>query len=150
MSAGILVLADGSTQKAMTNGATGRVRCDGRYFRWTGMAFGHGGDSGLAVYIETHNATEFAHDVVALSSTPDSSNLERAYEAKASTPMPCEARPHHEWSEKDGSVLRRRFPVEEPPYVDDPREDDFPGEYVTHWTGIIVPAAPFTSEGSGK
>ncbi len=56
-----------------------------------------------------------------------------------------QARPHHEWCEKDGPVLWWRFPVVEPPYVGDPREDDFPGEYVTHWTPIVVPAEQFTS-----
>lgn len=45
-------------------------------------------------------------------------------------------RPREEWDEGDGPVLWWKLPVCEPPYVGDPREDDFP-EYVTHWTPIV-------------
>lgn len=51
------------------------------------------------------------------------------------------AKPISEWHEDDGAVLWWRFPVEEPPYVGDPRWEDWPG-YHTHWTPIEVPAAP--------
>lgn len=44
-------------------------------------------------------------------------------------------RPRDEWKESDGTVLWWRLPVEEPPYVGDLREDDFPDD-VTHWTPI--------------
>ena len=30
------------------------------------------------------------------------------------------------------------FPIVEPPYAGDPREDDFP-DYYTHWTPIVCP-----------
>ena len=52
------------------------------------------------------------------------------------------AQPHHEWHEDDGPVLWWRFPVTEPPYVGTPLDDDFPDEYVTHWTRIVVPHVP--------
>lgn len=42
------------------------------------------------------------------------------------------------WHEDIGTVLWWRFPVEEPPYVGSPLEDDFP-DYVTHWTPIVMP-----------
>lgn len=48
------------------------------------------------------------------------------------------AKPFAFWSEEDGPVLWWKFPVEEPPYVGSPLDDDFP-EYVTHWTAIEVP-----------
>ena len=48
------------------------------------------------------------------------------------------AKPFASWGEDDGPVLWWKFPVEEPPYVGSPLDDDFP-EYVTHWTVIEVP-----------
>lgn len=54
------------------------------------------------------------------------------------------ARPRDEWSESDGSVLWWKFPLVEPPYVGDLREDDFP-DYHTHWTPLEVPDDPSVS-----
>ena len=60
-------------------------------------------------------------------------------------------RPLAEWSEEDGAVLWWRFPVEEPPYVGTPLDDDWPvmgtatggtTNYVTHWTRLLVPEEP--------
>lgn len=42
------------------------------------------------------------------------------------------------WKEDDGNVLWWKFPVNEPPYVGTPLDDDFP-DYVTHWTPLVVP-----------
>lgn len=47
-------------------------------------------------------------------------------------------RPLKYWHEDIGTVLWWRFPVDEPPYVGSPCDDDWPG-YHTHWTPIIVP-----------
>lgn len=52
-----------------------------------------------------------------------------------------EARQRDEWHEDIGLTLWWKFPVREPPYSGDPRDDDFP-DYVTHWTRIVVPPAP--------
>ena len=77
---------------------------------------------------------------------------------KARCCMPCEAmvaevvkliearylpaaRPREEWDEEDGPALWWFFPIVEPPYAGDPREDDFP-DYYTHWTPIVCPEAP--------
>jgi len=51
------------------------------------------------------------------------------------------ARPLAEWHEDYGPALWWFFPVCEPPYVGDPRDDDWPG-YHTHWTQIVCPADP--------
>lgn len=51
------------------------------------------------------------------------------------------ARPIGDWTEEDGAVLWWRFPIEEPPYVGSPLDDEFP-DYVTHWTPIVVPVEP--------
>lgn len=48
------------------------------------------------------------------------------------------ARPLSAWTEEDGSVLWWKFPVNEPPYVGDPTDDNWPG-YHTHWTPIVEP-----------
>lgn len=48
------------------------------------------------------------------------------------------ARELGEWTETDGPVLWWRLPVEEPPYVGSPLDDDFP-DYVTHWTPLALP-----------
>lgn len=45
------------------------------------------------------------------------------------------------WHEDFGPVLWWRFPVNEPPYVGTPMDDDWPG-YHTHWTTIEVPVDP--------
>lgn len=43
-----------------------------------------------------------------------------------------------DWHEDDGAVLWWTMPVEEPPYVGTPLDDDWPG-YHTHWTVLEVP-----------
>lgn len=43
------------------------------------------------------------------------------------------ALPLDEWHEDDGDVLWWKFPIEEPPYVGTPNDEDWPG-YHTHWT----------------
>lgn len=53
------------------------------------------------------------------------------------------ARPIAEWHEDMGPKLWWRFPVVEPPYVGDPRWEDFPDHY-THWTDMPVPWDPTT------
>lgn len=60
---------------------------------------------------------------------------------RMSGPRQSTAIPREDWEEDDGPALWWRFPVCEPPYVGDPREDDFP-EDVTHWTRIVIPRAP--------
>lgn len=51
------------------------------------------------------------------------------------------ARPLEDWHEDDGEVLWWRFPIQEAPYVGDPRHDDWPG-YHTHWTPLVIPKEP--------
>ena len=60
-------------------------------------------------------------------------------------------RPLAEWHEDDGVVLWWRFPVNEPPYVGTPLDDDWPvmatatggtTNYATHWTRLLIPEAP--------
>lgn len=46
-----------------------------------------------------------------------------------------------DWDEYDGNVLWWRFPINEPPYVGTPLDDDFP-PYVTHWTPLELPYEP--------
>lgn len=60
----------------------------------------------------------------------------RYRELKTSMRVYTTPRKRDDWDEGDGPVLWWRFPVCEPPYVGDPRDDDFP-EYVTHWTPIF-------------
>ncbi|QJD87885.1 hypothetical protein [Cohnella herbarum] len=48
------------------------------------------------------------------------------------------ARSIDEWHEDYGDVLWWAFPIEEPPYVGSPLDNDWPG-YHTHWTGITIP-----------
>lgn len=45
------------------------------------------------------------------------------------------------WHEDDGPVMWWRFPINEPPYVGTPLDDDFP-DYVTHWTRVELPIEP--------
>lgn len=49
--------------------------------------------------------------------------------------------PGEQWHEDDGACLWWRFPIEEPPWAGDPREDDWPG-YHTHFTRIVCPVLP--------
>ena len=60
-------------------------------------------------------------------------------------------RPLAEWFEDDGVVLWWRFPIEEPPYVGTPLDDDWPvmatatggtTNYATHWTRLLIPEEP--------
>lgn len=51
------------------------------------------------------------------------------------------AKSKDEWHEEDGNVLWWFFPVQEPPYVGSPLDEDFP-DYVTHWTRLDVPENP--------
>ena len=60
-------------------------------------------------------------------------------------------RPLAEWHEDIGPVLWWRFPIEEPPYVGTPLDDDFPAigtatggweHHATHWTKLLIPEAP--------
>lgn len=53
------------------------------------------------------------------------------------------ARPLAAYHDDDGPVLWWRFPIDEPPYVGTPGDDDWPG-YHTHWTPIDVPAEEST------
>src|SRR5215472_441953 len=48
------------------------------------------------------------------------------------------ADPHDadEWCEEDGPVLWWRLPVNEPPYVGTPLDDDWIEGYFTHWTRL--------------
>lgn len=62
------------------------------------------------------------------------------------------AHPMAGYHEDHGAVLWWRFPVEEPPYVGTPLDDDWPGDDMfTHWTPIVCPipsvSAP-TKEGT--
>lgn len=50
-------------------------------------------------------------------------------------------RPLEEWGEDYGDVLWWVFPIEEPPYVGSPLDENWPG-YHTHWTPIDVPEPP--------
>lgn len=65
------------------------------------------------------------------------------------TPAPTSeitARPIDEWNEDLGDVLWWTFPVNEPPYCGSPLDMDWP-DYHTHWTPIVIPAAPAPKEG---
>ena len=48
-------------------------------------------------------------------------------------------RPLADWHDDLGCVLWWILPVEEPPYVGSPIDDDWPG-YHTHFTPIVVPS----------
>lgn len=50
-------------------------------------------------------------------------------------------RPLEEWCEDYGDALWWKFPIEEPPYVGSPLDEEWPG-YHTHWTPIILPHSP--------
>lgn len=50
-------------------------------------------------------------------------------------------RPLEEWGEDDGPCLWYAFPLQEPPYVGSPLDDDWPG-YHTHWTPLPTPLEP--------
>lgn len=50
-------------------------------------------------------------------------------------------RPLEEWWEAYGDVLWWKFPIEEPPYVGSPLDENWPG-YHTHWTPIPLPQPP--------
>jgi hypothetical protein len=43
-----------------------------------------------------------------------------------------------QWHEDDGDCLWWRFPIEEPPWYGNPRDDEWPG-YYTHFTRIVFP-----------
>jgi hypothetical protein len=47
-------------------------------------------------------------------------------------------RPREDWDEDDGVALWWALPIEEPPYVGMPLDDDFP-DHVTHWTRLAIP-----------
>lgn len=46
--------------------------------------------------------------------------------------------PLSEWHEEDGNVLWWKFPVDEPPYVGTPLDNNWPG-YHTHFTFLQIP-----------
>lgn len=46
--------------------------------------------------------------------------------------------PIEEWHEDYGDCIWWTFPIEEPPYVGSPLEDNFPDGF-THFTRIIIP-----------
>lgn len=48
------------------------------------------------------------------------------------------ARPATDWHEDMGAVLWWSYPINEPPWVGQPTDSDWPG-YHTHWTPLIVP-----------
>jgi len=52
-----------------------------------------------------------------------------------------EVRPESEYHEDHGSVLWWVFPIQEPPYVGSPLNEDWPG-YHTHWSVIAIPEEP--------
>lgn len=62
------------------------------------------------------------------------------------------ARPLAEWHEDDGPVLWWKLPVDEPPWVGTPLDDDWPmpgGPYYTHWTPLpMLPVARGDSPGA--
>lgn len=57
------------------------------------------------------------------------------------------ARPIDEWHEDYGDVLWWTFPIQEPPYCGSPLDIDWP-DYHTHWTPLVLPAAPAPKEGT--
>ncbi|WP_052092215.1 hypothetical protein NYE80_24125 [Paenibacillus sp. FSL H7-0357] len=57
-----------------------------------------------------------------------------------------EAKSIDEWHEDYGDALWWTFPIQESPYCGSPLDEDWPG-YHTHWTPIVIPAAPAPKEG---
>ena len=57
-------------------------------------------------------------------------------------------RPLAEWHEDFGPVLWWILPLQEPPHVGDPNDDDWPG-YHTHWTPIECPEQPLPAPPGG-
>lgn len=52
-------------------------------------------------------------------------------------------RPFEEWHEDYGDVLWWRFPLEGPPYIGSPRDEDWVDDgYFTHWTPLPTPLEP--------
>ena len=49
------------------------------------------------------------------------------------------ARPLEEWHGDVGDVLWWRFPIQEPPWVGSPLDDDWVDGYYTHWTPLDPP-----------
>jgi hypothetical protein len=70
--------------------------------------------------------------------------LLQQHEAPAPAVVPV-ATPGRQWREDDGACLWWRFPIEEPPWCGDPRDEDWPG-YHTHFTRIMCPL-PQAGEG---
>jgi hypothetical protein len=58
----------------------------------------------------------------------------------ASTPE-ITARPIDDWHEDYGDVIWWTFPIQESPYCGSPLDSDWP-DYHTHWTPLVIPAAP--------
>lgn len=50
-----------------------------------------------------------------------------------------------DWHEEIGAVLWWNFPIEEPAYCGTPLDTDFP-QYKTHWTRLVIPSPPTTSQ----
>ena len=48
-------------------------------------------------------------------------------------------RARDQWHEDDGPVLWWWPPIEGPPYVGTPLDDDWPAYEPTHWTPLLVP-----------
>lgn len=64
--------------------------------------------------------------------------LEEAEEARQPIPRPFE-----EWHEDYGDVLWWRFPLEGPPYIGSPLDEDWVDDgYFTHWTPLPIPQNP--------
>lgn len=52
-------------------------------------------------------------------------------------------KPLDEWNYDDGDVLWWRFPLEGPPYVGSPLDEDWVDDgYFTHWTPLPTPQSP--------
>ncbi|MEC0169745.1 hypothetical protein [Paenibacillus graminis] len=56
------------------------------------------------------------------------------------------ARSIDDWHEDYGDVLWWTFPIQEPPYCGSPLDSNWP-DYHTHWTPLVIPAAPAPKEG---
>ena len=64
--------------------------------------------------------------------------LEKAEAARQPIPRPFE-----EWHEDYGDALWWRFPLEGPPYVGSPLDEDWVDDgYFTHWTPLPTPLEP--------
>jgi len=63
------------------------------------------------------------------------------YQAEVIAARYPDAIPRDDWDHDIGPALWWKFPVNEPPYVGSPLDEDFP-DYVTHWTRILVPDEP--------